>query len=316
MEGILGSYYANGMVLIMWGALLAHLALPIPRLSHPIEWWRRFALLLSAKVNSQNPQQAALAGSLAMALMLLPTALLLMALNALSWQSELFQLGLLILALDWRNSDGLVRELTQAMADEDKFRARALLAPWVNRQTDSLSMLGLGKAGAETYLMAMGRGVIGVLFWFSLLGGIGAMLYRLTIELARVWSPSRQSYSPFGQASTRLTAALDVVPLRLFSLLILIGGHTQHNLSLVRQQATSWALPGPSWLLISSAAKYQLALGGPAIYESRKSLRAKIGGRIAPAAIHLSQLRQMMTARTLIWVALLSLFLLTINQGL
>lgn len=316
MEDIIQPLYGNGMVLIMWAAIVLQLVVPIPRQSHPMALWRRFALLLSDKVNSTNPRQASLAGWLSVALMLLPAVVILIALQPLVWQNELYQLALLLLALDWRNTDALVRHLSAAMANENKQQARGLLKPWVNRETETLSLLGLGKAGAETYLLAMGRGVIGVLFWYCLFGGIGAFVYRLTFELARVWSPTRQTFASFGRAATRLTALLDFLPLRLFSLMILVGHRTQQSFLLLKQQHKSWPLPGPSWLLITSAAKYELSLGGPAIYDTRKTLRAKIGGRIAPAAIHLSQLRQLMFSRLTVWILGTSLLLAIFHQGL
>ncbi|MDR9829952.1 cobalamin biosynthesis family protein [Vibrio sp. FNV 38] len=315
MEDIIKQLYGNGMVLIMWSAILLQLLLPIPRQSHPMELWRRFALLLSDKVNSTNPKQAMLAGWLSVLLMLIPAAILLIALQPLMWQNELYQLGLLLLALDWRNTDALLCNLTTAMANEDKQQARQLLKPWVNRETQALSLLGLGKAGAETYLLAMGRGVIAVLFWYCLFGGIGAFIYRLTVELARVWSPSRQNFLAFGRAAIHLTALLDYIPLRVFSLFILVGHRAKQSTALLKLQHKSWPLPGSSWLLISSAAKYELSLGGPAIYDTQKCVRAKIGGRIAPAAIHLSQLRQLIFSRLIAWVLCASLILTVVHHG-
>ncbi|GAL10679.1 adenosylcobinamide-phosphate synthase [Vibrio astriarenae] len=315
MEDIIQPLYGNGMVLIMWAAIVLQLVVPIPRQSHPMALWRRFALLLSDKVNSTNRDKhhlpVAVSCSYAVSRCCYSNRS-----PTLVWQNELYQLALLLLALDWRNTDALVRHLSSAMANENKQQAREFLKPWVNRETETLSLLGLGKAGAETYLLAMGRGVIGVLFWYCLFGGIGAFVYRLAFELARVWSPTRQTFASFGRAATRLTALLDFLPLRLFSLMILVGHRTQQSFLLLKQQHKSWPLPGPSWLLITSAAKYELSLGGPAIYDTRKSIRAKIGGRIAPAAIHLSQLRQLMFSRLTVWILGTSLLLAIFHQGL
>lgn len=71
--------------------------------------------------------------------------------------------------------------------------------------------------------MGFGRNVIGVLFWYGVLGGSGAFLYRLIAELARTWSPSRATFQPFGFTAVRILALLDWLPLRLFSLLIILG---------------------------------------------------------------------------------------------
>ncbi|HAS8147572.1 TPA: adenosylcobinamide-phosphate synthase, partial [Vibrio vulnificus] len=97
---------------------------------------------------------------------------------------QLFELALLLLALDWRSNESLAKALIRAMANEDKPAARSLLSPYLNRETTTLSQLGIGKAAAETLIMGYGRNVVGVLFWFALSGGIGALMYRLTVELA------------------------------------------------------------------------------------------------------------------------------------
>ncbi|TXZ86927.1 adenosylcobinamide-phosphate synthase, partial [Vibrio cholerae] len=177
------------------------------------------------------------------------------------------------------------------------------------------SALGLGKAGVETLVMGFGRNVIGVLFWYGVLGGSGAFLYRLIAELARAWSPSRTTFQPFGFTAVRILALLDWLPLRLFSLLIILGKQAGTIFKAVLEQSRSWPLPGPAWLLCAVGNKLQLALGGPAIYGEQKSVRAKIGGRIAPAAIHIAQVQSLIAWRIFVWIALESLLLLLIYRG-
>ncbi|EMV9316175.1 cobalamin biosynthesis family protein [Vibrio vulnificus] len=317
MTELFDQLYANGALLILWGALLFHLILPIPRSSHPITLWHKFAELLADKVNTQQSyQQSLISGNLALLLMLFPCLAVLFALKPLVWQPQLFELALLLLALDWRSNESLAKALIRAMANEDKPAARSLLAPYLNRETTTLSQLGIGKAAAETLIMGYGRNVIGVLFWFALSGGIGALMYRLTVELARAWSPSRANYAPFGVAAVRLAAVLDFIPLRLFALMILLGKHAGQTWQGIRQQAASWPLPGPAWLLCAVGNKLQLSLGGPAIYQGKRAERAKIGGRIAPSALHIDQLQHLLARRILIWILLQSLLFGLIYQGI
>ncbi len=316
MEHTLHQLYSNGTLLVMWGALLVNLLLPLPRHSHPMALWREFARLLADKVNTQRSySQSLLSGRLSLLLMLLPALVVLIALKPLVWKVELFNLALLILALDWRGNRQLCKQLSQAMNQEDKQQGRLLLAPVVNRQTQTLSMVGLGKAGAETIISGYGRNVICVLFWYALAGGIGAFMYRLVAELQRSWSPSRSQFAPFGQGISELLALMDVVPLRLFALLTALGKNLTGVLSQSLLQARSWRQPGTGWLLCVVGNKLQLALGGPAIYNEKKALRAKLGGRIVPAAIHLQQIQHLLTTRIILWIALQSLLLGLIYQG-
>lgn len=50
-----------------------------------------------------------------------------------------------------------------------------------------LFVLGFGKVGVEILVMGFGCNVIGVLFWYGVLGGSGVFLYCLIVELVCVW---------------------------------------------------------------------------------------------------------------------------------
>ncbi len=316
MDDFFQHIYANGALLVMWGALIIHTLLPLPRNSHPAMLWHKFAELLASKVNNHHSyRQSQLSGVLALLLMMLPLITLLVALKPLVWHSQLFDLALLILAIDWRNTDKFSVDFIQLLAHEQKSQAKQLIAPWVNRQTETLSTLGLGKAGAETLIMSYGRNLIGVLFWYGLGGGIGALSYRFLVELARAWSPSRAPFFPFGISVIKVLAVMDYVPLKLYALIISLGRRTANVWHNIRQQSRSWPLPGPAWLLIAVGSKLELSLGGPAIYDTKKSARAKLGGRIAPSAIHLVQIRHLLLWRAAVWVALQSSMMGLIYQG-
>ncbi|MCX8799855.1 cobalamin biosynthesis family protein [Vibrio parahaemolyticus] len=317
MEEIFQQFYASGALLVMWGALLFHLILPIPHSAHPATLWRKVAEQLAEKVNNHHSySQSILSGSLALILMTLPCLVLLIALKPLVWQEPLYELALLLLALDWRSCETLTKQLALALSREDKTRCRELLKPFVNRDTETLSLVGIGKAGAETIIMGFGRNVVCVLFWYAIAGGIGALMYRLTMELARAWSPSRRQYAPFGKPAIQIVAVLELIPLRLFALLLLAGHNMSTVLNGLKQQAKSWPLPGPAWVLCTIGNKFQLSLGGPALYQGVRAERAKIGGRIVSSAIHLAQIQILLVWRIFAWIVIQSFILALIYQGL
>jgi adenosylcobinamide-phosphate synthase len=311
------SFIADGSVLVMWAALLFHFLLPIPLDYHPMVLWGKFAILLSDKVNKQqSPQQRLLSGSLSWLLMCIPALMVLIAALPLIWKIELYNLALLLLAIEWRGSEKLSTTLVNSLRVEDKAQARALLANYVNRETNTLSLLGLGKTGAETMILSYSRNIVAVLFWYAIGGGIAAIMYRLIAELARNWSPSRPLFRPFGLPSVYLLAALDFIPLRLFALLLCVGSNAKGSFHALSTQGKQWLLPGPGWLLASVGGKLEISLGGPAIYQQQKMIRPKVGGRIAPSAYHLAQLRTLLNNRIIIWVAIQSLIMIAIAQGL
>ncbi len=317
MQDVFQQFYANGALLIMWGALLFHHILPIPHSTHPITLWRLMAKQLANKVNRHHSySQSTLSGSLAILLMVVPWLVILIALKPLVWKAPLYELALLLLALDWRSSEALTKQLVKGMSQEDKAQCRQLLTPYINRDTSTLSLLGIGKAGAETIIMGYGRNVVCVLFWYALTGGIGAFIYRLIAELARTWSPSRKQYVPFGKPVVKLLAVLDVVPMRIFALLIAAGKDLSRVINGMKRQVKYWPLPGPAWLMCSVGHKLQLSLGGPALYQGTRTERAKIGGRIAPAAIHLAQVQALLVWRVFAWIVIESLVLGLIYPGL
>lgn len=317
MEDLFQQLYSNGALLVLWGALLCHLILPFPREAHPAILWHKFAEQLADKVNVNNSyQQSIISGGLAWLLMILPMLAVLIALKPLVWQPQLFELAFLLLAIDWRNTDKFTAQFVAALAREDKEQAKMLIKPLINRSTEPLSLLGLGKAGSETLIMSYGRNVVGVLFWYAIAGGIGAFGYRMSVELARAWSPSRQKFSPFGLTAVRAVAVLDFIPLRLFALMIVVGHRAKASVQLIQQQASSWPLPGPAWLIVAVGGKLELSLGGPAIYDGKKSVRAKLGGRIAPSAIHVAQVQKMLAWRMFTWIIIQSLLMGIFYQGI
>lgn len=317
MNEIISTFYADGALLIMWGALLLQFILPIPRAAHPAILWHKFAEVLADKVNTNsNYSQSIISGTLAWLLMIIPALIVCIALKPLVWQPQLYELALLILALDWRNNSQLSDKIGKALAKEDKVGARKLLEPFVNRETSTLSTVGLGKATAETIIMGFSRNVVVVLFWYAIAGATGAFIYRLMAELARAWSPSRRSFHPFGLPIVRTVALIEFLPLRLFSLLLIAGNQSAKALNAIKTQSRSWPLPGPAWVLCAIGGKLELALGGPAIYNEQKIVRAKIGGRIVPSALHLSQVHSLLVWRILFWILLESIILFIIYQGI
>jgi adenosylcobinamide-phosphate synthase len=310
--GTIIEHYAS--IWVLWTAVVLHLIIPLSRDYHPYQLWRIFAKQLADKVNRPaHPQQSLISGSLAMLLMMLPLLALLIAFEPLVWDNNFYHLALLIIALDWRSQESGFTQLREAINREDKIKARELLGERLNRETQSLSLVGLGKAASETLIIGQFRQVICVLFWYAIGGGITAFSYRALAELHRTWSPSRATYSPFGIPCARVLYLFEWLPARLLSLLFLMGANSKTTWINLQQQVTGWSSANMAWLLISASSSLNLSIGGPVIYEDKKHVRTKLGGRIVPAALHLSQLQKQLRFKTLIWLAIQTLITIVIT---
>ncbi len=312
VNGLITLLLENGTLLALWGALLLHWVISLPPEFHPIRIWQQLCVIVAEKVNnpSDTPKQRQLSGLLAWSIMWLTVLISLVALKQFVWLDSLFNLTLLWFAIEWKHPHQLAHRLSKGIAEDRIGYCRHLLSLEINRDTDKLSRVGLGKATAETLLMGYGRQVVAVLFWYCLAGGIGAILYRLALTLARSWSPSRLSYQYFGLPAVRILAAADIIPLRLFALLLTLGRNVGNAIRVLWQQGEQWLLPGPGWLLAAAGGKLTLSLGGPAIYAEQRRDRPSIGGPIAPAALHIAQLQHLLYWRLWLWLALCSLWLL------
>lgn len=298
-------------LLVMWGALLMHWFFPVPSQSNPLNAWRLMGEALSDKVNHANDplKQQCLSGTLALSVMGLTAAVFLVAVEEIVWTSWPFELLLLWLALGCKPIIQTTLNVEQALLHDDKPSARTALALILNRDTLSLSSMGIAKASCETLLMGYSRTLIGVLFWYGLGGAVACLLYTLLVQLTRCWSPRIQKYAQFARPTSALFCVVDGLPSRLFALLIATGHRFKPAITAIYEQAYKNTNNGGAWLLASCGAKYQIALGGPVIYDNHKILRPRLGGHVCPSPLHLALLNQQLMQKARVWILLQSVLM-------
>jgi len=246
-----------------------------------------------------------LSGLLAWALLVLPwVALAAWARppNLLGWALDA---ALLYLALGGRSLAEHAARVAADLAAGDLAAARQHVGWMVSRDTGELDEAGVAKACVESTLENGNDAVFGALFWFALLGGPGAVLFRLANTLDAMWGYKSERFLHFGWAAARLDDALNYLPARLTALSYALFGRTRTALASWRQQAPGWESPNAGPVMAAGAGSLGLALGGAAIYHGEHEERPPLGAGRPARAEDIARVLKLVRRSLLLWLALL-----------
>jgi adenosylcobinamide-phosphate synthase len=275
------------VLLSVW--LLGSLVL-FPQDYQPITFFSIFAKQLAAKVHpdpGRASSQQLISGSLAMALVLLPTLALLAPLYWLSDWPLLLDALLLYFCLDFVHYRQQSHKITLAISQQQNSRAKDLLQPLVLRQTQSLSTAGLCKATIEMLWLRTAKQWVGVSFWFLIGGGLAAVAYRLLLLCNQQWNDKQSNFRYFGRPAAVLTQWASFPACLITALLLAFLTDVTGTL---RQWRAAFRLNLclPHLLILGALVQaLQVNLAGPAIYLQQKIKRDRLGPPSLPVAGHL-----------------------------
>jgi adenosylcobinamide-phosphate synthase len=119
----------------------------------------------------------------------------------------------------------------------------------------------------EEALLASHRHVYAPLFWFTILGPAGALLYRLARHFCYAWQADRAAGldggDAFGEFAQRAFAALDWLPVRLTAISFAVVGNFEDAVFCWRSQAARWPEEASGILLAVGAGAIGVRLGMP-----------------------------------------------------
>lgn len=283
-------------------AVLLDRLLGEPRRYHPLVGFGRLAAAIERRLDHRRR----IAGVIAWLLAIGPWVALAAAIRP--WAPFAVDVALLYFALGARSlaehAEAVARPLREGRLDE----ARQRVSWMVSRETSTLDESGVAKAGLESVLENGNDAIFGALFWFALLGGPGALLFRLANTLDAMWGYRTERYLRFGWAAARLDDLLNWLPARLTALSYALLGRTRQALACWRAQAPGWDSPNAGPVMAAGAGSLGVRLGGAATYHGREEIRPPLGAGPAPLAADLD--RAIALIRHSLWLWLAAFFLI------
>ncbi len=200
------------------------LALLIERLAgflHPIRdhhWFEYYSRKITVMVRKNAYLSVLL--SVVPVLIVVFFAHLFLAAISFGWMSWIFDLVILVYCLGNTHLRIQVRECYEQIEFGNMASARALLLEHFDvEEAGEITPYILMKA----FYRASLQRVFSILFWFIVLGPVGAVLYR-AIQKLSVYSPE-ESMTKVNALANRMTFVLDWIPARLLALSFCLAGH-------------------------------------------------------------------------------------------
>ena len=276
-----------------------------PRRLHPLIGFGHWAMWLERRCRALIGE-GVLAGSVAWCIAILPLVALAVVVRqshpAASWAVDI---ALLYFALGGRSLVEHATAIANPLAAANLDEARVRLARIVSRDTATLDTAGVARASCESVLENGNDAVFGALFWFILLGGPGALLFRLANTLDAMWGYRTSRYLRFGRIAARADDALGWIPARLTALTYASLGHTRHAIECWRTQAVRWKSPNAGPVMAAGAGALGIEIGGPARYHGHEEQRPTLGRGPAPDATAVLAAIRLIRVGVFIWVAVI-----------
>lgn len=174
-----------------------------------------------------------------------------------------------------------------ALAAGNLAEARRYLSYIVGRDTAELDEGEIWRALIETVAENTSDGIIAPLFWLTVTGPVGGMVYKAVSTLDSMVGYRSERYLQFGWASARMDDLLNFIPARLTALLMILaaplaGLSPKGALSITLRDRLKHPSPNSGHPEAAAAGALGVRLGGTASYKGVPSWKEYIGSPLVP----------------------------------
>lgn len=271
---------------------------------------------LSDKVNRPNnsDKQRKIAGFVATLITLSPVVIILWLFADFVAVPWLWQALLLYFSLGAFGAFSSIKQLAEALNKQDKLQAKQTLLPWVLRDVEQMSVLGLSKAAIEMLAIKSFQQQFVVGFIFIVCGPLFAFSYRMLLEMHYAWNIKSHNFVQFGAFVNQIVKLIQWIPARLYFCLLFISHLHQSPVLYWRLVKKHFFQLNNNLLISYWAYLLEVQLGGVAMYNKNKLRRLSFNDKAQQphpqnlyVAIKQLQLMNILVLSLLIIIGLLSL---------
>ncbi len=238
---------------------------------HPVAWFGRWASWCESFLYDNNRQAGVVTWLFVVGAAF---ALLYLGHVLFGW---LFDVLLLWLSMGWKSLFEHVKAVLNAKTVKE---ARVALALIVSRDVKNMKREETRRAALESLAENASDAVIAPLFWFVVLGPLGAALYRMINTLDAMWGYRNARYEQFGWWAAKVDDVVNWLPARITARLMLWVGEST-DWQRLKEQAKTHASPNAGWPEVALAYAADIRLGGSVLRDGKLDERPFYGAEDA-----------------------------------
>lgn len=253
------------------------------------------------------------AGFAWLAIVAAPVVLVLIGSVVCGWVGQiavvLFDTAILYLVLGLRAGSAAFSDIHLALSTGKNERARSLLRAWTGIDCAKASSSEVARVAIEHVLVHSHRAGFGVVFWFVVLGPVGALAYRMALTLAHGrHTVESLGANQLGDFAARAFELIDWLPVRLTALFFSVIGNFEDAIYCWRSQSMLWPDKASGILIASGAGALGVRLGLPIHASDGVVNRPEMGTGHKADTDHMQSAAQLVWRVLLLWLLLLALF--------
>ena len=288
-------------------ALLAERFLPLVSWYHPNHILSAIFSAISQRIykKTDTKQYHYLAASMASTLILSTVLIIVVLLLQLAFYPELLSGLILYLCLENSSLNKKAIRIARLVKKNQKSTARELLKPLVAREVNALSSPGIIKAIMESVILRTARHYFVVIFIFLVLGPVAALAYRLITLIQQAWRSDIAPNSSFLMPLKLVLFIVEYIPIRLLALTIASLKASKKSMHYIKHYGRHFYQTNTGWLLSVCSASLGVQLGGPAIYNTQRFNKMRVGVERLPNADDLPQLLNTLNQTRFFWLLII-----------